>query len=284
MVVAAGSLESVLDGVAERQQAGSRPLVLVHASRTALVLGLLAAHASAAGPHPAAIILTGNKDGQLHGHAHNVLQVPLMRGACCGQSRSCSRISQPCSAACWAGRRTQRHADLVSLAGAAAWHVSTSSACAQMSACSARWWLQLVSGRGVLQSLASTGGRASSFVPILGTPLGTWHAARKLAAVNPAILPTSRRKIQEAKAGLRPLCCDAAAACEMQPATSAASCGSCFWRRQGVQRAGPLSSAHGRGRAVRAPECAPAGPADAQGLPAPHQSPVPGAAPDHRAA
>lgn len=77
--MAAGSLESVLDGVADRQQHAQRyrPLVLVHASRLDVILGLLAAHASAAGPHAGGIVVTGHRAGQLHGHAERVLQVGL---------------------------------------------------------------------------------------------------------------------------------------------------------------------------------------------------------------
>ena len=50
-----------------------------------------------------------------------------------------------------------------------------------------------------MQSFATRKGKAASFIPILGTHLGTWDAAQRLAAVTPAILPTSAKKIQEAK-------------------------------------------------------------------------------------
>ena len=76
LAVASGDLQATLDAVG-RAQGAHRPLVLSHASRLDVLLGLVAAHASAAGPHAGAIVMTGQAGGQLQGHAARIIQVCL---------------------------------------------------------------------------------------------------------------------------------------------------------------------------------------------------------------
>ena len=72
-VVASGDLQASLDAVG-RAQGAHRPLVLSHASRLDVLLGLMAAHTSAAGPHAGVIVVTGQAGSQLEGHGARILQ------------------------------------------------------------------------------------------------------------------------------------------------------------------------------------------------------------------
>lgn len=74
VVVGSGSLEATLQAVAACKPA--RPLAITDASRGDLIVGLAAAHASAAGPHVSAILAADADDPQAIGpHSAAILRV-----------------------------------------------------------------------------------------------------------------------------------------------------------------------------------------------------------------